>query len=152
MSTRAQSQYIRIYSGATTYTRWQNYYVGQSVTWESQSWSYFPFAIAGVTSGPFGNNMIITIPATNAAAVEFNLALQENRLCELRIYEFDSRLTQSGPQSSQDLIAFFTGEIANIAGSLIQWNVTIGSSLASTGAQVPPRKYTNKLIGTPVRT
>lgn len=153
MSNRAQSQYLRIYSGATTYLRWQSYYVGQTVTWESNSWSYFPFVANGLIGGSVGNDadVSITVPATAAAVSAFESALNENRLIELRVYEFDSRLSQVIPQSGQLLIGSFVGEVVGVSGSFSVLEVSLGSSLAPIGAQAPPRKYTSQLIGAPIR-
>ena len=146
-----RSQYIRIYDGTTTYVRWQNYYVNQTIQWESQSWNFFPFTVNGIISGPTQNDLSITVPVTNSAAVLFNTAMSNNYLCEFKMYEFDSRLTQTSPQNSQTLIAAYVGEVIGINGSFTEWTITVGSSLASVGAQVPPRKYTNILVGTPIR-
>jgi hypothetical protein len=81
----------------------------------------------------------------------FESALNQNRLCELRLYEFDSSLGQAGPQSGQLLIGVYVGEIIGINGSFSQLTVSLGSSLAPVGAQVPPRKFTNAMIGAPLR-
>ena len=50
MSNRAQSHFLKVYnaSDSTVYARWQNYYVNQSVTLSSASWSYFPFVATGI--------------------------------------------------------------------------------------------------------
>jgi hypothetical protein len=151
MSTRAQSQYLRIYDATTTYARWQNYYVNQTITWQSESWTFFPFMADGSLSGPDESKLSIRIPATNIAAIQFNLAISNNYLCEFRMYEFDSRLLQTGPQASQSLIASYVGEIVDISGSFMEWTIFAGSSLVPAGAQLPPRKYTNKIVGTPIK-
>jgi hypothetical protein len=36
---RAQAQYLRIFSGSTTYQRWQSYYVNTSVTYGGAVWA-----------------------------------------------------------------------------------------------------------------
>jgi hypothetical protein len=153
MSNRGQAQYLRIFDGATTYTRWQGYYVNQTITWQSASWSYHPFTANGLIGGTAGTDSGVTIdvPATSTAVSVFENALSLNRLCEIRIYEFDTRLTQAAPQSTQALIGIFVGEVISLGGSFASLTVSLGSSLAPVGAQVPPRKYTNILIGAPLR-
>lgn len=149
---RGQAQYLRIFDDSSTYTRWQNYYVGQSVTLDANSWSYFPFTVNGLTAGAgSGNNVTVSIPATGDAVSVFTAALSENRLCEINVYEFDSRLGQSAPSAQQVQIVGFTGEILKISGSFTLWTITVGSSLAPVGAQVPPRKFTNELVGFPIK-
>jgi len=153
MANRGQSQYLRIFNGATTIERWQNYYVNQTVTLSSASWSYFPFSASGLASGAPGtaDDVTIELPATSAAVALFESAINNSYLCELKAYEFDSRLTQSAPQASQLLIVNYVGEVIGISGSFTSLAIKLGSSLAPVGAQVPPRKFTSRLIGAPIR-
>jgi hypothetical protein len=153
MSNRGQAQYLRLFDDASTYTRWQGYYVNQTITWQNASWNYHPFTANGLIGGTAGTDVGVTIdvPATSTAVTAFENALNLNRLCEVQIYEFDTRLTQAAPQSTQALIGIYVGEVISIGGSFASLTIGLGSSLAPVGAQVPPRKYTNILIGTPLR-
>lgn len=153
MANRGQSQYLRIFDEAATYTRWQSYYIGQTVTWQTASWAYHPFNADGLIGGTAGSDVgvSIDIPATGAAVEAFNDALSNNRLCQLLMYEFSTALTQTGPQATQLLIGSYVGEVIGISGSFAQLQISLGSSLAPVGAQVPPRKFTSALIGAPIR-
>jgi hypothetical protein len=153
MSNRAQSQYLRIFNATTTYARWQTYYVNQTVTLDGASWSYMPFSASGIIeSGASGGKSVsITVPATNSVVQAFTLALSYGRFCELKIYEFDSRLDNTAPQAGQDLIASYTAEVVDVSGSFTRLDVELGSSLSPVGAQVPPRKFTTYQIGSPLR-
>lgn len=150
---RAQSQYLRIFNESSTFYRWQNYYVGQTITLDSASWSYHPFDCNGLTSGTTGSesSMSVTVPATNLAVTAFEEALNNNYLCEIKMYQFYSALNQLAPQASQILIGTFVGEVTGISGSFIELQINLGSSLSPVGAQVPPRKYTGSLVGAPIR-
>jgi len=153
MSNRAQSQYLRIFDATTTYARWQTYYVNQTVTLDEASWSYMPFSASGIIeSGASGGKSVsITVPATNSIVQAFTLALSYGRFCELKIYEFDSRLDNTAPQAGQNLIASYTAEVIDVSGTFTRLDVELGSSLSPVGAQVPPRKFTSYLIGSPLR-
>jgi hypothetical protein len=153
MSNRGQAQYLRIFSGSTTYQRWQGYYVGQTITLESQQWRYYPFVANGLIGGSAGNDegVTVTVPATSTAVELFEEALSLNQLVEVRVFEFDTRLSQAQPQTTQQLIGAFVGEVIGISGSFGSIDVALGSSLAPVGAQAPPRKYTSALIGAPLR-
>lgn len=153
MSNRGQAQYLRIFDDSATYVRWQGYYVGQTVTFDSQSWSFFPFVANGLINGDAGSDsgVTVTVPATADAVELFETAIRENYLCEVKIYEFDTRLTQAQPQASQSLIGAFLGEVIGIDGSFSSWDIRLGSSLSPVGAQVPPRKFNSLLIGAPLR-
>ena len=148
---RGQSQYLRIFSGSTTYQRWQSYYVNSSVTWESAAWSYQPFDADGITAGEVQSESSISIalPATTNVMEVVLQALNEARLAELRLYEFDTILGNSTPQAEQTLIASYLGEVVGVSGSFTSIQMQLGSSISPVGAQVPPRKFTTKLIGAP---
>lgn len=150
---RGQAHYLRVFDTSTTYARWQSYYINQTIAWDSATWSYNPFSVNGLlsVSGSSGSDVSITVPATTLAVDLFRTALDNNRLCEVQVYDFDSSLSQEAPQSSQTRIAIFVGEVIGISGSFTELNVSLGPSLAPVGAQVPPRNYTTSLVGAPLR-
>jgi hypothetical protein len=150
---RGQSQFLRIFSGTTTYQRWQSYYVNTSVTWESASWSYQPFDADGITAGEAQSESSISVrlPATTNVMQVVLQALNEARLAELRLYEFDTILGNSTPQAGQTLIASYLGEVVGVSGSFTSIQMQLGSSLSPVGAQVPPRTFSTRLIGAPCK-
>ncbi len=150
---RGQSQYLRIFSGSTTYQRWQSYYVNTSVTWEGQSWSYQPFEADGITAGEVQSesSLSVRLPATTNVMDVVLQALDDARLAELRLYEFDTLAGNSVPQSGQTLIASYIGEVVGVTGSFTQIAMELGSSLAPVGAQIPPRKFSTQLVGAPCK-
>jgi len=150
---RGQSQFLRIFSGTTTYQRWQSYYVNTSVTWESASWSYQQFDADGITAGEVQSesSISVTLPATTNVMEVVLQALDEARLAELRLYEFDTILGNSTPQTGQTLIASYLGEVVGASGSFTSIQMELGSSLSPVGAQVPPRTFSTRLIGAPCK-
>jgi hypothetical protein len=150
---RAQAQYLRIFSGSTTYQRWQSYYVNTSVTWAGASWSYQPFDADGITAGEVQSESSISIrlPATTNVIEVVLQALDEARLAELQFYEFDTILGNSTPQTGQTLIASYLGEVVGVKGGFTEIEMELGSSLAPVGAQVPPRTFSTRLIGAPCK-
>jgi hypothetical protein len=150
---RGQSQYLRIFSGSTTYQRWQSYYVNTSVTWESAAWSYQPFDADGITAGEVQSesSISVTLPATTNVMEVVLQALDEARLAELRLYEFDTIQGNSTPQAGQTLIASYLGEVVGVSGGFTSIQMQLGSSLSPVGAQVPPRTFSTRLIGAPCK-
>lgn len=153
MANRAQSQYIRIFDETNTYRRWQQFYYNQTVTWDSVPWDYHPFSVNALvgSSTQAEAGISITVPATSEAVALFALALDNNYLCEIKMYEFDPRLSQSEPQAGQLLIGSYIGEVTGISGSFTELDVSIGSSLAPIGSQVPPRTFSSRLVGNPAK-
>lgn len=150
---RAQAQYLRIFAGTTTYQRWQSYYVNTSVIWNGQQWAYQPFDATGITAGEFQSesSLSVTLPATTNVVDVVLQALDEGRLVELNLYEFDTLLDNNNPQDEQSLIASYIGEVVNVQGTLTTIQIELGSSISPVGAQIPPRKYTSQLVGAPCK-
>ena len=150
---RGQSQYLRIFSGAATYQRWQSYYVNTSVTWEGASWAYQEFDADGITAGEVQSEASISVrlPATTNVIEAALKALEEARLAELRMYEFDTLLGNSSPQAGQRLIASYLGEVVGVQGSLTSLQLNLGSSVSPVGAKIPPRTYSTRLVGAPCK-
>lgn len=148
---RAQAGYLRIYDSAgTTYQRWQNFYSNKIITWSSAQWVYVPFASSGVASGATGDEggITITMPATSVVVQAVQLAMEQARLFEVSVYEFDAETAGVvTPPLSQLLISRFLGEIATASEADFQYTLQLGSSLAPVGAQFPPRTLTSNLMG-----
>lgn len=147
---RAQAQYLRLFDGATTYERWQSYYVGTVITWEGMAWSYLQFDCDGITGGQSGSDsaLNVTLPATQSVVDVVERALREAWLAEVRLYEFDPKAGNTAPQIAQSLVAAFIGEVVSASGGLSTITMALGSSLSPIGAQFP-RTYTTSLIGVP---
>jgi hypothetical protein len=150
---RGQSQYLRIFSGSTTYQRWQSYYVNTAVTYGGTVWSYQAFDADGITAGEVQSESSISVrlPATTNAIEVALQALDEARLVELQLYEFDTLLGNNTPQPGQRLIASYVGEVVGVQGSFTLIQMELGSSLSPVGAQVPPRTFSTRLIGAPCK-
>jgi hypothetical protein len=150
---RAQAQYLRIFSGTITYQRWQSYYVNTSVTYDSNVWAYQPFDADGITAGEVQSesSISVTLPATTNVVEVVLQALDEARLAELRLYEFDTLIDNTTPQAGQSLIASYLGEVVGVSGSFTSIQMQLGSSLSPVGAQVPPRTFSTRLIGAPCK-
>jgi hypothetical protein len=150
---RGQSQYLRIFSGATTYQRWQSYYVNTSVSYGGAVWAYQPFDADGITAGEVQSesSISVTLPATTNVMEVVLQALNEARLAELQVYEFDTILGNSTPQAGQTLIASYLGEVVGVSGGFTSIQMQLGSSLSPVGAQVPPRTFSTRLIGAPCK-
>ena len=150
---RGQSQYLRIFDTAGTYQRWQNYYVNSTVTYDSAAWAFLGFDVDGFIAGQTGDEggVSVTLPATAYIVDTVEDALRNARLVELQMFEFDTIDGNDAPQDGQQLIASYVGEVVGAGGPFESISLELGSSLSPVGAQVPPRKYTSRLIGVPVK-
>jgi hypothetical protein len=149
---RAQSQYMRIYDTAgVTYQRWQSYYSNTAVMWAGASWDYVPFTADGITAGGGEDTVSVSAAATGMVVDALLAAILHGRLVDLSIYQFDALMGNSTPQSNQELIAAYTGQVVGGSSGLTSLTVQLGSALSPVGAQVPPRRLTMAVMGQGVR-
>jgi hypothetical protein len=147
---RAQSQYLRFYdAGGTTYRRWQSYYGGTTVTWASQQWTWMPFEADGFSAGVSGDETSITLtaPANSEVVSAFTAAISGGQLVDLSLYMFDPTAGNTTPQSSQTLVASFTGQVVGGTASITTMGLQLGSALSPVGVQIPPLKFTTQIMG-----
>lgn len=153
MANRAQAQYLQLFDEAGNRYHWQNFYFNQTITWEDVPWFYHPFTVNALigTATQAEAGITVSVPADIRAVQAFGAALDYNWLCLIKMYEFDSRLSLAAPQADQLLIGSFIGEVIGISGTFTELEVSIGSSLAPVGAQVPPRTFSSRLVGNPIK-
>jgi len=150
---RAFAQYLHIYGAVSSYARWQNYYVDQTVTWDSASWQFVPFEAQGIEAGDLQEegSLVIVLPSTTDTYNTVLTAVRQALTVDVRTYDFDPRPNNTTPQAIQNQIARYTAQVVNARRSLSQIELVLGSTLAPVGAQVPPRKFSTRLVGVPCR-
>jgi 4-amino-4-deoxy-L-arabinose transferase-like glycosyltransferase len=150
---RAQSQWLRIFDDGGTYQRWQSYYINSIVSFAGGSWIFQRFDVEGFDAGQTGDEggVTVSVPATALIMDIIADALRNARLVELSMYEFDTLDGDEEPQEGQVLIASYVGEVVAADGVLETMNIELGSSLSPVGAQIPPRKFTSRLVGVPCK-
>ena len=97
------------------------------------------------------SNVTVTAAATSMVLDAFEAAILQGRLVDLSIYQFNSDSGNDSPQTSQQLVAGYTGQVTGGAATLTSLTLQLGSALAPVGAQVPPRKFTTAIMGQGIR-
>lgn len=147
MATLALCQYLRIFDGGTTYHRWQNYFIGQTV----DGYEHRPFNAGGIEVSVDGDqsSMTVALPPTAANHQAVEAAIANAHLIEIQIFSVPTGDVVS--PTSKTLIAQYIGEVIAGNATETELSIEVGSSLDPVGAQVPPRKFTTTLIGEPPR-
>lgn len=132
-----------------TASKWQSYFRDTTPA----GYKFLEFRCAGIVATQQGDQgeLTVTLPATPDVVDAVNDATGTGRLVAVRFYEFDAALGDDAPNGSEELIAQFVGEVIGGDADAYSYTLRLGSSLASIGAQVPPRRFTSELIGTPCR-
>lgn len=148
MATGGIAQFLRVYdSSDTDRILWQNYWPGQFV----DDHAYMPFVAGSITSNQTGmqESISIQMPATPLAFDLVQAATASGWLAEMSVYQFDITTATETPPGSKTLTGRFTGEVIGGGMTLSMITMTVGSSLAPIGINVPVRKFSTGLIGAP---
>jgi hypothetical protein len=135
--------YFRLTTANGITHRFQNYFVGQSSQYLSESYAFAPFQTEGSLASLGGDNDQMRVLFPN---VEYALRLVEqgegNRLSELRLTT--AWLTGSG-QIANTLTDFYVGIGAGFSETTLE--LRFRSAIDSVGSEFPGRTFTRDLVG-----
>lgn len=128
---------------------WQSFWYGR-VTIYGQELDWLPFEASGIFRGHVSGegSTTLELPATQEVwdVALRALASAGRWMAKLQLYEFDNG--ESIPPDAMDLIGTTRGQIVNASNDPITTiKLQLGSSLTPTGAMVPWRTATSRLIG-----
>lgn len=146
MTTSALLERIRLFKGSTNHARWQSFFVGQTV----DGYTFAPFETSGVVVNASADQseMTVTFPLTGVNMTTADRAFTDGWLAQVEIYSFQP-LANDQPPSSKTQVADFIGEIIGVELTTTHVRLRLGSALDPVASQIPPRKFTSSLIGTP---
>jgi hypothetical protein len=143
MNTLKIAQYFKLTTSNGTVLRYQNYFVGQSSSYLSESYSFAPFRAEGALATLNGDNQQLQVLFPN---VEYALRLVEqgngNRLSELQL---TTAWLNGSDQISTTLSDYYLGIGASFSETTIE--LRFRSAIDSVGSQFPGRTLTRDLVG-----
>lgn len=124
--------------------RFQNFFIAQTITYESNQYGFLPFGFSGVTVNRSGDN-------TDASLVLPNNALSRNWAVEALnnrwLAQLDVCILDPDNSGSFNRLHRYTGMIAGGAWREVELTLTLNTVLDAVGSDVPQRRLTQKLIG-----
>jgi hypothetical protein len=143
MNTLKIAQYFKLTTATGTVLRYQNYFVGQSSSYLSESYTFAPFRAEGALATLNGDNQQLQVLFPN---VEYALRLVEqgngNRLSELQL---TTAWLNGSDQISTTLSDYYLGIGASFSETTIE--LRFRSAIDSVGSQFPGRTLTRELVG-----
>ena len=131
-------------AGTTTRQRFQNFFIGETITFQNSGYNFAPFGFSGVTINRTGDNTEATLvfpnnALTRAWAVE---AIQNRWLAHVRV-----TLLDPDDRTSFNLLHEYYGQTAGGQWNETQVSLTLSTVLDAVGTDVPLRRLTQRLIG-----
>jgi len=145
--TVAIAEFLHVYtSTGTTIYKWQSFWPGQTV----DAHTFYGFQLDPMLSGRSGQQpeLLVRLPLNATTLTLLEDGISNRYLATASPYQFTPP-AGGGLPATKTLIASFTGEVNDGQLDQINLSMVIASSLISTEAQVPHRRYTTTLVGTP---
>lgn len=146
----AIGQYIRLKDFRGNYAparAFQNFFVGETRTWEGVAYTFAPFGISGTTSSRNGDGVsgtLVSVPNDLTVGVTVEATL--NRwLIEVRTVHITC--TEDTAFNESATLAIETWNIASFSQESDKITLTLASPLDATKLQVPKRVLCQYLVG-----
>jgi hypothetical protein len=140
----AIGNFVTFRVGSNVQQRFQNFFINQSITYNSQEFTFLPFGFSGVTVNRTGDNTEASLVLPNnqlsrAWAVE---AIDNQWLARVRVMVLDPEDQTSFMQLHQ-----YYGKVASGEWDETSLTLTLSTVLDAVGSDVPGRRLTQRLIG-----
>lgn len=147
MSTIGLAQFLTVTdANGSVLHRWQNYWINQTV----DQHTFLAFQADSIFSrlSPGSDSLSILMPISASLLSIVDAGLLQYYVGKVDLYQFLP--TANGtPPGAKETIASYTGEFVSAEITADSISLSIGSNLDSTESQVPIRKFTTTLAGSP---
>jgi len=141
-TTQAFGQYLTLVGSQTL--RFQNYWIGENVSYGGNTFGFLPFAFSGATVTKSGDNQPASLAFPNNALARgwAETAIRDQWLvtCQVMLINPDDR-------NSPTLLSTYTAQIVSGNWSDTGIEIRMASVLDAVGADVPRKKLTKQLVG-----
>jgi len=126
--------------------RFQNFFINQDMTYESNSYGFVPFGFSGVTVNRTGDGMEadLVFPNNDLSRGWAVLAIRDHYVVQIEVLIVDSTNPSSGVHRS---VHNYTGQITGGTWDNVSLNLQLSSVLDAVGTDIPRRALTKKLVG-----
>ena len=146
MKSYAVGNFIRIKPDNDVLYRFQNFYLGETKTYEGGDYIFVPFGFSGVTINRSGDGLdaSLVFPNNELSRLWIAEAVERRWIIEVDVLAFDPDVTDP---TVNDRVHTYTGQVTGGRHDQASVQVSLGTVLDAVGADVPMRTLTNKLVG-----
>lgn len=140
----AVGNYLTLTAGKGTTYRFQNFFIGKTVTYESNSYGFMPFGFSGVTVNRTGDNTeaSLVFPNNKLSRPWGVEAIQDRWLANVKVMLLDP-----SDSSTVTLLHQYSGQVAQGDWDETALKLVLNTVLDAVGGDAPVRRLTQKLIG-----
>jgi len=145
MSQYAFGHALRITQGENTEYRFQNFFINQQITHQSDNYTFVPFGFSGVTVNRTGDGLEATVvfPNNEVSRAWGVNAINQNWVMEVDVLIIDDD-AKDGPHN---IVHSYTGQVVGGQWDEVSLNLQLSTVLDAVGTDVPRRSLTKELVG-----
>ena len=149
MSQYALGHVVRINAldanGLSVQFRFQNFFIGQDMTYGGKTYGFVPFGFSGVTVNRTGDGLesSLVFPNNDLTRGWAVTAVKDHFVIEVDVLIIDS----SSASGSHSRVHTYTGQVVGGNWDNVSLNLQLGAALDAVGTDIPRRSLTRKLVG-----
>ena len=149
MAELAVGNFVKFTSGDTTLFRFQNFFIGETITNETEPYDFVPFGFSGVTVNKTGDGTeaSLTLPNSTSNVGVLTRSFSQDALAAGWIAYVRLLIVDPDDKTSFTTLSRYYGQIS--AGSWDSTAITLNlnSVLDAVGGDIPQRKINQALVG-----
>ena len=149
MSQYALGHVVRINAldtnGLAVQFRFQNFFIGQDMTYNGATYGFVPFGFSGVTVNRTGDGLesSLVFPNNDLTRGWAVCAIKDHYVIQVDVLIIDS----SSAAGSHNSVHTYTGQVVGGNWDNVSLNLQLGAVLDAVGTDIPRRSLTRKLVG-----
>ena len=149
MAELAVGNFVKFSSGGTTHFRFQNFFIGETITNESESFDFVPFGYSGTSQNRTGDGTSCELMLPNSTENVGVLTRQfsQNAIDGRWLAYVRVLIVNPDDKSSFTTLSRFYGQVTAGAWDNSTIRLTLNSVLDAISTDIPQRKINQALVG-----
>ncbi len=149
MAELAVGNFVKFTSGDTTLFRFQNFFIGETITNEDDEYHFVPFGFSGVTVNKTGDGTeaSLLLPNSTENVGVLTRSFSQDALAAGWIAYVRVLIVNPDNQSIISTLSQYYGQVAAGSWDNATISLTLNSVLDAVGGDVPQRKINRALVG-----
>ncbi len=149
MAELAVGNFVKFTSGDATLFRFQNFFIGETITNESEPYDFVPFGFSGVTINKTGDGTeaSLLLPNSTENVGVLTRSFSQDALAAGWIAYVRVLIVDPDDKTSFTTLSNYYGQVAAGSWDNATISLTLNSVLDAVGGDVPQRKINQGLVG-----
>ena len=149
MAELAVGNFVKFTSGDTTLFRFQNFFIGETITNESEPYYFVPFGFSGVTTNRTGDGTeaSLVLPNSTENVGVLTRSFSQDAIAGRWLAYVRVLIVDPDDKTSFSTLSRYYGQVTNGAWDNASISLNLSSVLDAVGGEIPQRKLSQVLVG-----